>query len=91
MTHAERRFVAGAVRRKKLFLILCVVGVVGGGLLAAYYGYRRYHDPTYPLGVHAALVVLIFLNARQNLRQHRYAAVLEKMNPREPDVAAGLP
>ena len=45
-------------------------------LLGGYYAYRRLEDPGYPLGVRAALVVLILLNARQNLRQYKFATLL---------------
>ena len=45
-------------------------------LLAGYYAYRRYEDPGFPLGVRVALVTLILLNARQNLRQYKFATLL---------------
>ena len=76
---SRRRFAAAAVRRKRLFLVLSIAGVAAALLLSAYYGWRRLHDPAYPVGVRAALVVMILLNARQNLRQYRYAEVLERL------------
>jgi hypothetical protein len=72
-------FGRAAVRRKRLFLALSLAGVAVGLGLAAYYGYRRFHDPQYALGLRAVVVLLILLNARQNLRQYRYALVLEKL------------
>ena len=75
---SERLFVERAVRRKRGFLVLSIVGVVVGLLLAVYYGYRGWTDPEYPLGIRAAIVVLILLSARHNLRQYRYAHILEK-------------
>jgi len=78
MTDSERRFAERAVRRKRLFLALAVAGTVIGAVLAAFYGYRKWQDPSFPIGVRSVLVVLILLNARQNLRQYRYAVILGK-------------
>lgn len=75
----ERAFAAQAVRRKAVFRTLAIAGVAIGALLAVYYGWERLRDPSYPLASHLVLVVLILLNARQNLRQHKYAALLEKL------------
>jgi len=77
MTESDRVFAARAVRRKGVFLALSVAGVAVGTVLAAYYVYRWWNDPGYPVAVRAVVVVLILLNARQNLRQYRYARVLE--------------
>ena len=79
LNDTERAFAAQAVRRKAIFRTLAIAGVVIGGALALYYGWERAHDPSYPLAPHLVLVVLILLNARQNLRQHKYAALLEKL------------
>ena len=79
LTEGEQRFARTAVRRKRLFLGLTIVGVVAASILAVFFGYRRLVEPGYAVGVRAALVVLILLNARQNLRQHRYAALLDKL------------
>ena len=78
LTGAERRFAERAIRRKNLFRGLMWGGIAVGAGLAAYYGYRWAQEPHYGVGVRAVLVVLILLNARQNLRQYRYAAILEK-------------
>lgn len=76
MTSSQRRFAEGAIRRERLFLVLSVAGVVVGLGLAILYGVRRFQDPGYPLGLRSVVVLLILLNARQNLRQYRYAALL---------------
>ena len=68
-----------AVRRKRLFGLLSLLGVTIAVGLASYYGYRRWLNPGYALGGRAVIVLLILLNARQNLRQYRYARVLEKL------------
>jgi len=73
------RFVRTAVRRKKLFLVLSVAGVAIGLGLAAWFGYRRWADPDATGGLAFVVVVLILLNARANLRQYRFAGVLERL------------
>jgi formate-dependent nitrite reductase membrane component NrfD len=77
VTDTQQRFIERALRRKKLFLALSVVGVVIGVVLGGYYGFRRLEDPTFPIGPRAVIVVLILLNSRQNLRQYRFASFIE--------------
>lgn len=72
-----------ALRRKKLFLALSIVGMVVAVGLTVYYGVRRFEDPTFPIGSHAVIVVLILLNSRQNLRQYRFASFVEGFTTRE--------
>ena len=79
LNDVERAFAARAVRRKALFRVLAIAGVVIAAGLTLFYGYEKLHDPTYPIGPRLVLVVLILLNARQNLRQHKYAGLLEKL------------
>jgi hypothetical protein len=76
MTEPDSRFADRAIRRRPLFLALSRIGIAVALLLAAYYAYRRYEDPTFPIGVRVALVTLILLNARQNLRQYKFATLL---------------
>ncbi len=75
----ERAFADRAIRRKRLFLILSNVSVAVALLLAVVYGYERIVDPSFAIGPRAVIILLILLNARQNLRQHKYAAILEKL------------
>jgi hypothetical protein len=77
VTETQQRFIERALRRKKLFLALSLVGLVIGVGLAGYYGIRRLEDPTFPIGPRAVIVVLILLNSRQNLRQYRFASFIE--------------
>ena len=79
LSEAERAFAAQAVRRKEVFRALSIAGIVIAVALAIFYGWERLRDPSHPDGAHLVLVVLILLNARQNLRQHKYAALLEKL------------
>ena len=78
-TDTQQRSVERAVRRKKLFLVLSIVGIVIAGVFAAYSGFRRLNDPTYPIGPRAVIVILILLNSRQNLRQYRFASFIEDL------------
>jgi membrane-bound acyltransferase YfiQ involved in biofilm formation len=79
LTQQEKRFADVSVRRKTVFLVLAVTGVVVAAVLAVFYAYQRARDPEYAVGVRIVLVVLILLNARQNLRQFKYARLLEKL------------
>ena len=79
MTEGERAFAARAIRRKQLFRMLSNVSIAVAALLAVVYGVERLRDPTFSIGPRAVIILLILLNARQNLRQHKYAAILEKL------------
>ena len=76
---SERAFADRAIRRKRLFLVLSNVSIGVAALLAIVYGYERLVDPSFPIAPRAVIILLILLNARQNLRQHKYAAILEKL------------
>ena len=82
-TDTQQRFVERALRRKKLFLVLSIAGIMIAMVLATYYGFRRLNDPTFPIGSHAVIVVLILLNSRQNLRQYRFASFIEDCKKKE--------
>ena len=77
LSQYEQNLVSNAIRRKKLFLILSISSVVLGLSLAVYYAWQAITLPDFQPGVHFVVVILILLNARQNLRQHNYAKVLE--------------
>jgi hypothetical protein len=79
MTVAERAFAAKAIRRKDLFRRISNVSIAVAAALAIVYGVERARDPSFSLAPRAVIVLLILLNARQNLRQHKYAAILEKL------------
>ena len=76
---AERAFADRAIRRKRLFLVLSNVSIAVALLLAVLYGYEKMVDPDFAIGPRAVIILLILLNARQNLRQHKYAKILEKL------------
>ena len=79
LSEVERAFAERAVRRKEVFRVLSIAGILIAAALALFYGWERAHDPTFALAPRLVLIVLILLNARQNLRQHKYAALLEKL------------
>jgi hypothetical protein len=79
LTDSEIRFAGRAIRRGRLFLALAWAGVSIAIALSVFYGYRRWTDPGFPVGPRAVIVLLILLNARQNLRQYRYASLLRKL------------
>ena len=89
MTEPDSRFADRAIRRRPLFLALSRIGIAVAVLLAAYYAYRRYEDPTFPIGVRVALVTLILLNARQNLRQYKFATLLMGTGTKKLEKPAG--
>ena len=76
---SERAFAARAMRRKNLFRTLSNVSVAVAVGLTLFYGIRKFRDPTYDVGARFVVILLILLNARQNLRQHKYALLLEKL------------
>jgi hypothetical protein len=83
----ESAFVRRALRRRPLFLGLSIFGIAVAAGLSCYYVWRAMHDPLFPFGPRAVIVVLVLLNARQNLRQYRFAGVLDKVLP--PDFGGG--
>lgn len=82
LTPGEARFAERAIRRRRLFLGLAVSGVAIAIGLAGYAAYAASTDPHAPTAIRFVLVVLILLNARQNLRQYRFAGILEKRGVR---------
>jgi hypothetical protein len=79
LTPGQARFADRAVARKRLFLILSLVGVAVAVVYGAYVVYQRVMDPGYPISIRLIVVLLVLLNARQNLRQYRYACALDPL------------
>ncbi len=79
LTTYERNLAIKAVRWRKLFLGLSITSVIAGLGLAVFYSWEAYTQPGFDIGIHFVLVVLILLNARQNLRQYNYAKILERV------------
>jgi uncharacterized membrane protein len=79
MTEPELNFARKAIKRKNLFLVLSITGVIVGLGLAVFYSWKAATQPGFSAGIRFVLVLLILLTARQNLRQYHYAKILEKL------------
>ena len=79
LTSSDERFATQAIARQRLFLVLMWVGLIVAALYGTYIGYRWYRDPSYAIGIRSVIVLLILLNARQNLRQSKYARILKAL------------
>lgn len=77
MTETDERFALRAIRRKRLFLGLSIAGLAIAVALGVLYGVLRWRNPDVPIAPRAVIVLLVLLNARQNLRQYKYARLLE--------------
>jgi hypothetical protein len=86
-TESQQRFVERALRRKKVFLAISIVGMAIAVGLAVYYGFRRLNDPTFPIGQRVVIIILILLNSRQNLRQYRFVSFIEDSKQKASDCA----
>ena len=82
MTEAQSRFLTNAIRRKDLFLQLSIVGVIVAIGLAGWCIWRRLEEPSASGGTGWVLLILVLLNARQNLRQCHYARILRNLTQR---------
>lgn len=79
LTDAERSFAERAIRRQQLFKRISTVSVGVAVVMGAVYVGKWLSNPSFELAPRAVIVLLILLNARQNLRQHKYASILAKL------------
>ncbi len=75
LTEGQKAFVERAIRRQKLFAVLSAVGVLVGLGLAGWWAL----DGQTGHKLEFVVVILVLLNARNQLRQWRYAKALEAM------------
>lgn len=80
----DAAFVERAIRRRDLFARLSAVGVIAGLALLAWSLWTWRQGGGAPWGTRFALAILVLLNARQNLRQVRYADALRALLERGP-------
>jgi hypothetical protein len=77
MTESDVRFVGQAIRRERVFRVAMGIGVAAGlcllGLSVVRGATGEAWGPTF------VIAILVLLNARQNLRQCRYARVLRAL------------
>ncbi len=81
MTESEIEFAMRAIRRKQLYLTLSIISVILGVGLGVYYIWQAVTQTGTPSSIHFVVVILILLAGRQNLRQFRFAKILEKLLP----------
>lgn len=74
LTSQEQRFLNRQIRNKKNYLIFSIVGVVVALAMAVYYMLNEGID-----GVRFALIMVILIGARGNLKQHKDAMLLAKL------------
>jgi hypothetical protein len=84
MTESEERFARRAVRRKRLFLGMSIAALVVAASLTILYAVWWYLDRAFAVGPRAVIILLVLLNARQQLRQYKYATILERLLPPPP-------
>jgi len=83
LTEYEKKLTTNTIRRKKLFLALSILGVVIALGLALFYTWQAYIQTSSSIGIHVVVIILILLNARQNLRQYNFAKILETVTTTE--------
>ena len=79
LNEAEQKFIQRAISRKRLFLVLSVVSIIIAIGLSVIYTWKAIHQQNFKIGTHFVIILLILLSARQNLRQYKYAKILEKI------------
>lgn len=84
---SDQRFVDQAIRRQTLFLRLSIVSVFVGLITLALAGWRYVQGD--PWGSSFVISILILLNGRQNLRQHKYARALRALGAGSVDLKTG--
>ena len=84
---AEIQFVEQSIQREQLFFRLSMLGVFVGLILFAMSGLRWWSGESG--GSTFVMSILVLLNARQNLRQSKYARVLAQLYPGSVDPKAG--
>ena len=72
-------------------MALAVAGVAVAAGLSGLYGWWWLHDHAFAIGPRMVIILLILLNARQNLRQYRYAGVIADMMEMNADAPAAAP
>src|SRR5262245_47027938 len=77
LLNSDEGFALRAIRRKRLFLGLSIAGLAIACSLSVLYGFLWWRNPSFPIAPRAVIILLVLLNARQNLRQYKYARLLE--------------
>ncbi len=83
MIPTDEQFARRSIRRQRLFLGLSVAGLSIAAALTVLYTVLRWRNPDFPIVPRAVIILLVLLNARQNLRQYKYARILAELMPPE--------
>lgn len=75
----EQALISKNIYKQSRFLLLSLASLMTGLSLAEYYAWKAFAQPEFNPGIHIVVVILILLNARQNLRQHYLANLLSKL------------
>ncbi|HEX4822927.1 MAG TPA: hypothetical protein VFV19_01305 [Candidatus Polarisedimenticolaceae bacterium] len=81
MTEIEERFARRAVRRKRLFFWMSTAALIVAAFLIVLYSTWFFIGHKFDVGPRAVIILLVLLNARQQLRQYKYATILEQLLP----------
>jgi len=87
LSESERTFVEKAIGRSRIFLVVMWVGLAIGLPLLVHTITLSIASGGDNLGLRAIVAIMILLNARQNLRQHKYAEALRKLYPSQNETA----
>lgn len=71
----ERKFLARQIRYRKAFLVFCWAGLIASLILLVHHAFKGNMD-----GKTGALILLILLQSRANLKQYKDAGLLEKFS-----------
>jgi hypothetical protein len=83
LTPSDQAFARRSIRRQRVFLALSIAGLSIAAALTVLYAVLWMRDHTFPIGPRAVIVLLVLLNARQNLRQYKYSRILTELMPTE--------
>ena len=81
LSETECTFVEKAIGRSRVFLVVMWVGLAIGLSLLIHTIYLALTSSGDNQALRAIVAIMILLNARQNLRQHKYAEALRKLYP----------
>ena len=65
LNEIERAFAERAVRRKEVFRVLSIAGIVIAAGLTIFYGWERLNDPSFALAPRFVLIILILRSGRR--------------------------
>ncbi len=76
LNDSQRHFAEGVLRKRRIFLPVMALGILVGAAVVIHAVWLGQTHPDSLTGLRTILGIMILLNARQQLRQHRYAGIL---------------